>query len=72
MGAVSNWYFREGLGGKTGVSAAHAAKIVTPQHNDYTGRGKGNIEGWESPIKILKGVSILSRPFPPRASMPHI
>jgi hypothetical protein len=55
----------------SGLSAVRAAKIVTAQHNDYTGPEKCLIQGWESPIKLLNGVFILSWPFPPRASMPH-
>ena len=38
------------------------AKIVTAQHNDYTGREKSNNQGLESPVKFPKKVSILS-PF---------
>jgi hypothetical protein len=40
-------------------------QIVTAQHNDYTHPEKAMTSGQESPIKSLKGVSILSRRFPP-------
>src|ERR1700688_2331955 len=71
MGSVSRWRFRDDLAAN-GVSAVQAGKIVTAQHNDYTGCGKYNMRDGESPINSLKVTSLLARSFPPRASMPHL
>src|SRR5712664_1228000 len=70
MGAVSKGCFREDRAADVGA-AARSAKIVTAQHNDYTGQ-EPNIQRQESPVKFLKGDSILYQPLPPRASMSHI
>ncbi len=51
--------------------SAQQDQIVTVQHNDYTGLEKLT-SGQESPIKSLKGVSILSRLPPPNATMSQI
>src|SRR5258708_22292439 len=40
--------------GRRGVSAPRPAKIVTAQHNDYTGPEKCNNRGLESPINSRK------------------
>jgi hypothetical protein len=55
---------RSGFG--QGASIARTDKIVTAQHNDYTGFRKSGVEGLESPIKLLKSGSILSRQPSPR------
>jgi hypothetical protein len=58
-------------GGGRGASAARPAKIVTAQHNDYTGQDNVTFQASESPVKFLKAVFILSQPLPPRTSMSH-